>query len=341
MPHTRLRPLPDDLDRITNLAIDLKLAPHDWPWAAGYLDRVLLGGAMLGRHLAHLEKLYQAEFRRFPSRRDRTPEQVAVPGGPNVRFRYRDLLPEDQALAIVERGPDALCDRAVFQEEKDVQAARLLLNPYALWDLADLIDALLPDYWLDQMTAHAPEVGIDLSDATPLIEEDALTQEEERHPEAAFASRRKATQQPKSVGQNKWEIELPAWAKRKLAAVAFGAAERPFALFLHRIPRGADAAEAEVELRPAPTKADVTLAFRFRTGDERAFALEVPDDTKDDPTVEVESIRSNPCPALPGEAFRLDSLDSEPLGDWFRVVFRSCAWQSTWLAHDIAVEGRE
>ena len=57
-------------------------------------------------------------------------------------FRHSAVLEERLAQGVLEGGVDRL---------PDGELARLLLNPYALWDLADLISTLLPDYWLDRM----------------------------------------------------------------------------------------------------------------------------------------------------------------------------------------------
>jgi hypothetical protein len=150
------------------------LTADNLPWAFTYLDRLLLGGFVLDRHLTHLGKVYDATFRRFASRRDRTEEDPAIPGGPDMRFRHHAFLSTNQASAILERGPDALHDRSRFPEGEGIEMARLLLNPYALWDLTDLVDSLLPDYWLNRMTEYgqelATEVGIELMPGTPLME---------------------------------------------------------------------------------------------------------------------------------------------------------------------------
>jgi hypothetical protein len=85
--------------------------------------------------------LYQAKFRDPLSRGfwlggSRPPLEVAA------GFRHNQLLPEQTAQAVAERGPSVLSHG---------ELALLLLNPYALSDLADLITFLGPEYWLGRM----------------------------------------------------------------------------------------------------------------------------------------------------------------------------------------------
>ena len=177
--HTQSVPA-DVLDRITTLAMAdnrpqgrAELTTADLLWVYAYCDRLLLGGEVLARHLTHLEKIYQAGFRRFASHRDRTAQELAIPGGPDTRFRHHTLLMDSQRLAILEHGPFALGNEALFPQGAGVESAKLLLNPYALWDLTDWIVTLLPDYWFSRQTEYAEElaaeVGIDLTPGTPLL----------------------------------------------------------------------------------------------------------------------------------------------------------------------------
>jgi hypothetical protein len=57
-------------------------------------------------------------------------------------FRHSELLPEEQAEALITRGPEALDDASL---------AALLLNPVALYDLYDQLDERLPEAWLEAM----------------------------------------------------------------------------------------------------------------------------------------------------------------------------------------------
>jgi hypothetical protein len=118
--------------------------------ARRWLTRILVDGQALCSHIELLQTLYPGRFQPPLSRRLQ-PER-----GPRLReaaeatgFRHHQLLAEDRALAVAERGPEALTED---------ELAALLLNPYALWDLADLIDLLLPDYWQEQMAGVGEEL---------------------------------------------------------------------------------------------------------------------------------------------------------------------------------------
>ncbi len=109
--------------------------------ARDYLSLLLVDIRALIAHLESLQDLYRAKFRyplssRFGLEGPRPPLEVAA------GFRHKQLLPEETVRAVAERGIGVL---------PPAELALLLLNPCALWDLADQIDFLLPDYWLKRM----------------------------------------------------------------------------------------------------------------------------------------------------------------------------------------------
>jgi hypothetical protein len=114
----------------------------------GYLSLLLMDVRAEIAHIELLQEFYRATFRYPLSRRfwsgEPRPLLAVTPA-----FRHNQFLPEETGRAVAERGLDVLSDDEV---------AILLLNPYALWDLADLIDFLLPTYWLDRMD----QIGRDL-----------------------------------------------------------------------------------------------------------------------------------------------------------------------------------
>jgi hypothetical protein len=133
------------------------LSPDQVSTARTYLEQLLLDtGDRFGQHIATLEKLYRARFVAPLPRSWRLGVDVPAPQ-PAAEFLHSAVLPEALALAVAEGGVDRL---AVDE------LASLLLNPYALWDLNDLINTLLPDYWLGRMekvgAQLASESGIDL-----------------------------------------------------------------------------------------------------------------------------------------------------------------------------------
>ena len=140
-----------------------ELPPEQAQPARDWLCRILVDSRLLLAHLDLLQEFYGARFdsplpRRFlgegglavESLRQAGTERAnggEAPRGEGVTgFRHNGLLPEAEARAIAGRGPDMLAD---------TELATLLLNPLALWDVADLINALLPEYWLGRMN----EVG--------------------------------------------------------------------------------------------------------------------------------------------------------------------------------------
>jgi predicted dehydrogenase len=83
-------------------------------------------------------------FRRPRPRREWPEEGRPDVPAPDSMFRHHELLPERRAEVVAELGVKALAAD---------EMARLLLNPYALWDLADLIDATQPEAWVEAMVA--------------------------------------------------------------------------------------------------------------------------------------------------------------------------------------------
>jgi hypothetical protein len=118
-----------------------RLPPDRVRLARDWLSRLLVDSRPMLAHLALLQEFYGVPFR-SPEPRWCRPEggspAVKPPGG----FQHNQLLQEETVRAIVERGPEVLTDD---------ELARLLLNPLALWDVADRINVLLPPYWLPRM----------------------------------------------------------------------------------------------------------------------------------------------------------------------------------------------
>jgi hypothetical protein len=134
--------------------------------AREWLALLLLDGQALCRHAELLQTFYPGRFeppasRRFRREGEPQPRETAAASA----FRHHQLLPEDRALAVAERGPEALTED---------ELATLLLNPYALWDLADLIDLILPDYWQERMAKVGQELMQRLGVEIPIPGENEL-----------------------------------------------------------------------------------------------------------------------------------------------------------------------
>jgi hypothetical protein len=106
-----------------------------------WLARILIESEPWVAHTKLLEKLYRARFR-IPLPRVWTEGQRFVAADAARGFRHNQLLPEEEARTLAERGPG---------EYPPDKLARLLLNPLALWDVSDLINSLQPAYWLPRM----------------------------------------------------------------------------------------------------------------------------------------------------------------------------------------------
>jgi hypothetical protein len=188
--------------------------------------------------------------------------------------------------------------------------AVLLLNPYALWDLADLIDFLLPDYWLGRMEhvgrelmeRHGLEIPIPGADEVPASEH-----KPKRNRALVGSLREQAPVEAHGAGC--WSLSFSHEAgalARRIAEYAYGDPETAFVLTLYRVPvQGkSDLFQAEVEVAPAPTRNDLVLVVTFPAGGERTFTLEVPPEVKADPQAEPrEKTRSEACDPLPAGAF--------------------------------------
>jgi hypothetical protein len=111
--------------------------------ARGWLVHVLLESGPWIAHIRLLESMYRARFR-TPLPRAWTEGQPFIRPDAAVGFRHNQLLPQGEARALAEKGLDD------YPADK---LALLLLNPLALWDVSDLINSLLPDYWMPRLDA--------------------------------------------------------------------------------------------------------------------------------------------------------------------------------------------
>jgi hypothetical protein len=105
--------------------------------ARAWLQRILADIRALEAHTKWLGEVCQTTFRPALPRRVCDGFEPPQPE-PDTRIPYRDLLPKACATQIAKDGVDFLVPDMV---------ARLLLNPYALWDVEDLISMEWSDYW--------------------------------------------------------------------------------------------------------------------------------------------------------------------------------------------------
>ena len=126
-----------DSDRATGSRPLLPAGGRDkaQPW----LRRILVDFDALDQHIALLQDFYDAPFRYSrPQRNDWAAEQLLPPAEPS-KFAHAARLADDRVAAVADQGVEVLSDE---------EMAALLLNPFALYDLFDVIDDLHPERWM-------------------------------------------------------------------------------------------------------------------------------------------------------------------------------------------------
>jgi hypothetical protein len=119
--------------------------------ARTWLRRILVDFEALDQHIVLLQQLYGASFHYPRPRRDQWDMDHPIDPPTTSGFTHVDRLPDNEVAIILDNGIDGLNNKAL---------GSLLLNPYALFDLFDVIDDVQPEYWLDAIhdlvTAQSP-----------------------------------------------------------------------------------------------------------------------------------------------------------------------------------------
>jgi hypothetical protein len=279
------------------------LRPEDEAFARQWLEEVLVDTLARLAHTEELKRRYRAAFH-LPLVRREWPEtgRPAAPAADPL-FRHRELLPADLADAVAEKGvgADVLPTRDL---------ARLLLNPLALWDLADLIDYRLPLWWLEPIRQRGlklmAETGFEMLVPTPPRKKAPVarvSRPARREPVLkgdSSAPARGVNCLPLLFDESSRDLE------RRIAEHLYGEV-RAFALVLYRQDVAEGMCELELEVSPAPTKNDLTFTVCFPSGEERELTVEVPRELKVNPAAKPrERTRSDPCEALPADKCRFD-----------------------------------
>jgi hypothetical protein len=111
-----------------------------------WLTRALLDFESLKRHIDLLSSLHSEPFRVPQPRRDSW--IGARPEPPQkTAFRFSQPLPDELVVRIMDDGVACL---------DATQLGELLLNPYALYDLHDVLDDTLPAAWLSARATETP-----------------------------------------------------------------------------------------------------------------------------------------------------------------------------------------
>lgn len=122
---------------------------RDFGLALEWLQRILIDSSLRQAHVEELRSLGQGEFQPADLRRDRSDSGPQGQPGSDPSIHHHNLLPEDRASAVAQGGVASL---------KGDELALLLLSPVALLDVADLIDAKSPAWWMARMAAHGEEL---------------------------------------------------------------------------------------------------------------------------------------------------------------------------------------
>ncbi len=240
--------------------------------------------------LAHVE-----ELQRCYGRSRRSSAQGDSSRG--TMFRHHELFAEPKALALAENGPATLAGDVL---------ARLLLNPFALLDLADLVGALAPAPWLDLLDQQARETIGEGEARELLLDYQAAAYGAPVQHERELILRKLGGDAVPGSSARRWEVPTPEESLRTwLAEQMYGNPQQAFSmvLFIRAVDGRPDWMEAELEVTPAPSHKDLTLSVAFPTNERRSFTLEVPPEVKADPTAAPRpKTRSEPCEPLPAAA---------------------------------------
>ncbi len=128
------------------------LPPGRRPEAEAWLRRALVDFDALQAHVAVLSEWYATPLRLPRPRRDRWDGAAALPDAPPAGFPHATPLEDGRVVAVADGGLATL---------DDAELARLVLNPYALFDLYDAIDELVPEQWTAAMhEASEPRAAV-------------------------------------------------------------------------------------------------------------------------------------------------------------------------------------
>jgi hypothetical protein len=235
--------------------------------ARAWLPDVLTDAEKFDEHIALLCELYHGAFQPQASRRDRLPGETS-PQPRATTFTHFALLPEERARLVAEEGCDLLSDD---------ETAALLLNPFALWDLADLIDATLSDWWIDRL-AEAGRAIIAHHDLVIHLPEPPC---QRPVPQLLATTRGLGTVERRGQALVIGFTNDARALKQRIAQQFYGDPERNFTLTLHPRP-AAGTYILELEVSPAPVRENLTLSIDLN-GQVRSFTLAVPPSVRLDP----------------------------------------------------------
>lgn len=282
------------------------LRADEVPLALRLFCILLTDADVFDEHSRLLAELYGGRFQPTP-RHDRW--EGETPDAPHpLRFTHCELLSEQRANAVAEQGAEVL--------EPDELAA-VLLNPFALHDLAELIRTPIRDGWIDALAeaGRAIRRRHDLEIAMPNLDTKPASKRP-RKKKRRLQLQGGATIELRGASFKIGFAEDSQSQKQKIAECLFGDATRDFQLTLHR--RRATVGEdcvVQLEVAPAPVKDDLTLSINIKDHT-RTFALEVPPSVRLDPDADPpENAFATAAEPVPAEAFDLEGK-AEWNEDW-------------------------
>jgi hypothetical protein len=249
-------------------------------------------------HFAHVRSLFRGAPEVTP------PWRIIDPFGLDPTTDPDKALP-GRALNAARTGP------AGWTPE---ELAFLLLDEDTLSNFALLVHDLMPDWWLEALSASSAPAPLPEPAPAPEAEsfEDEFSNEEELEEMFAWTMQPASGKGTERTGPVVWEITLDSATRANFARSVYGDEKALFALHLQRLSDG----RAELEMTPPPRKTEVVLAATFRTGDTRTFVVRVP------PEASRKTMRSTPCAPLPAEAFAITSAELRCENGVNRLVLR-------------------
>lgn len=154
--NTRSRPqLPRSAITAIKAMPEPRLSDEDRPSALRWLERILVDFDALDEHIAFLQELFGLPFTYPRPRRDAWTMEEIGPPAEAAAFPFNRLLDHDLIVAVADEGVNALqtYSNGRGHSARD-ELAELLLNPYGLYDLFDVLDELQPEHWVN-VTANA------------------------------------------------------------------------------------------------------------------------------------------------------------------------------------------
>jgi hypothetical protein len=241
-----------------------------------WFRRLMVDAAALLAHVRWIQDRFNCSVQIPPAQGAWREGPIELPMA-GSRLPYTDLLPENLARSVAQLGPDALTDEML---------ATILLNPFALADLHDLIDAELPEFWLDVME----EVGQErLSDRFRNIDDEIApagrvrtTAAVTNHVPGAEPGPAVAAGLGIGVPFERRVLPVSQMIAPRLAASWHGDPSRKTRIVLRSMPLAdGDEWQPVLELTPAPTASPARVTIRFATGDERHFVVALGSNTSD------------------------------------------------------------